>query len=280
MSYYLYKDIFDLNIFFESGGHIEVLLNKRIRSDFPQIVDKIVFYNKDETINYNVFNKKMIYCGKQVDLQLFLNKILIVKNKFKSNFPNMDMPDLIIKKDLLGSYFPDKERPLISIPTNNLIDYSGFTLGHELGHHYIINSQINFNGASNNKFFLFIIIIIIHLFTLINILFINTEHSILEKYSLGLVFGVCIFTYVASLFTWKKRSIKYQVEYFCDDFSFWINDDIVEMFGYKHQPFISGTRHPHNRSREKRKRKICNFEDIKIKNSINEFFNLLCLGIE
>lgn len=278
----------DLKEFIDGGGYIEVLLNeKRLAqlsleksTDFSVLANKFVFYNSDNSMKKDVYGKTFTFEGVEVNLSELMTRFVIIKNKFLKQFPHMEMPDIVIHKKLdYGSYACIDSRPLMSMPFHYLGNYHDFTLGHELGHHYLRFNKVDFKTAYTHWLWVSFGFLGMLCWNIYEV-YTSAQAGEMMKTVLYLGLGSQVGLVLVMLISWFFRSKNYQVEFFCDDFSFWLNNDSnVKMYNYHEYPFLSSWTHPNNRSRVDRARKIEKFEDIKVERFIKEYYNFFCLDL-
>ena len=270
----------DLKKLLKNGGYIEFLSDKdRLKhylkdsdSDYRNLLNKFLFYNSEDKMLRVSQETVLKYGMHEVDLNKVQQEILMIKNKYLKKFPKHRFPDILIHDKKQGRYYGGGYKNLVVIEPDYLIRQEGFTLGHELGHHFIYQEKKRFWGA----FSWWLFPLIAYVFMGYEILF-ESEFVSQAGPEMGILFFLKLCFVFCMILSWPIRSRNYQIELFCDDFSFWINSKQVYMGFDKH--LFSGWSHPHNYLRTSRNKNIKNYEDIKVQKYIPSVFNLICFDL-
>jgi len=293
----------DLKQFFEEGGefkyygdrnYIEYLLStyQDENDKVEDYLEKFFFTQHEEYEKYRdaLITNNLYYGEDKLDILAMAKTIKEYRTKFEKE-TCCDFPNITFKGSTeFGSYldlnpeFPSTE---ISLPSEAVkdLEYFSFTLGHELGHKYLIDKNISPKIKDKkvhiSKIFLFQMIIIIQ--SSLIILF-NHKEVISDGFPAFLLylvyFGLLYLLGYAikAQYTWKERSHSYLIEYFCDDFSMWINNhkdfnmNLFKKVRFKH---LSRTQHPAPMYRLKRKRKIEKISDIQWEQNYDRYNNFM-----
>ena len=281
------NDLFDLSTFLKNKGTIHFIsdedaLKERLKDSnlsIDSFLHKFLFYKHDGSLLTNVYNKKFILDNKEISLNDIALNILEYKIKYKNNFKNHRFPDVIFCAEKKGRFYKlNNSDSFIILDPKFLLnnDVGRFTIGHELGHHFIEEEKISFKGAKNLWIYPFHIYSLLCLYSIYDIS--NIDNTFIQIFTtiLMILFLIKNNYFIIS---WSFRSKNYQKELFCDDFSFWINDKIVNMDGFGQYPLISSWTHPSDYYRMNRIRNINSFNDVSIESTINSFYNLIILEL-
>lgn len=277
--------------FFNNQGKIYIFKDKRVVSEASDAELKNMIFDFIDKDYFFIIKDSKFYTNSEITQDPYLMRvqklICMTKEKWIKKYPQIPFPLIVIKNKaeddslFLNSVYYEKESKIgtIYISPETFLNFHElrFTLGHELGHLTYTKSNTYYNFNHKN-----IISIYIILSTLISLflLFYEKETSIILK-SITFAFPtIMLFYYISCAKSFQERMEKYNMELYCDFFSF----KFMEINFYKRKNIFKigseflGKTHPRKKDRFyflKKNRKNKDFKEISQKDS--KFFRFYFL---
>jgi hypothetical protein len=232
----------DLNLFFKNNGNISIYTKEyQIHPDYPAdlaallkefIKKKYFFISENEKFKHFEPNSDFYFKEKKVNLYRLQRLIHTTKDKWDVFYPEIPFPVIHVQNHALDyhsnfiAYDKDSKKGVIYVDGETFSDYQKFksTLGHELGHLVHIVYENKPENYKFNHFNTLSIIMILNLLVQVFV-FINrakNENGFDMTYTLVPLITISPFmlVYFLNYTSFNERMRRYNMELFCDFFSF------------------------------------------------------------